>query len=285
MIRPELTVIIPTFNRAYTLRRAIDSVLAQTVTSLEIMVVDDGSTDGTAQLIARYYPDVIYIYQCNQGVSVARNCGIERAQGRYIAFLDSDDAWVSNKLALQLAALSEHADYKVCHSNEIWYRLGVRVNEKVKHRKSGGWIFQSCLPLCVISPSSVVIEKKLLNQLGRFDPELPACEDYDLWLRLCAVQPVLYLSQALTLKYGGHEDQLSTKYWGMDRFRIKSLCKIIDSRQLGENDLAAACAVLQHKIDIYIIGAAKRNKLTEVNYYEKLKQQYGLTTSDCGSGT
>ena len=226
MSRTMISVIIPTYNRAHLLPRALDSILSQSCLPNEIIVVDDGSTDDTSVLVTSVYPEIVFIQQSNTGVSCARNVGIKRASGDWIAFLDSDDEWFPEKLEVQMNALYKNPELKICHTNEIWIRNGTRVNPKKKHEKFGGWIFQKCLPLCCISPSSVIIHKSIFDEAGLFDDSLLVCEDYDLWLRITARNPVLYIEKPLLRKYGGHNDQLSRKYWGMDRFRIKSLEKI-----------------------------------------------------------
>ena len=223
----DISLVIPAYNRASLLKRALESVAMQTNRPAEIIVVDDGSTDDTAIMIKKEFPDVVYIHQKNSGVSAARNLGIQNANHEWIAFLDSDDEWLPGKLAIQLSVIENNpADTHLVHSNEIWIRNGNRVNQMDKHEKYGGWIFEHCLPMCAISPSSVLIKKSLLYEAGLFDEQLPACEDYDMWLKICARYPVKYLPQPLIKKYGGHEDQLSRKYWGMDRFRIKALVNL-----------------------------------------------------------
>ena len=266
-----ISVIVPTYNRAHQLPRTLDSILCQSCSPKEIIVVDDGSTDETLALMTSEYPEIVFIQQQNTGVSSARNVGIKRASGDWIAFLDSDDEWLPKKLEIQMKALYENPEIKICHTNEIWIRNGKRVNPKKKHGKFGGWIFQKCLPLCCISPSSVIIHKSIFKEIGLFDYSLPVCEDYDLWLRITARNPVLYIEEPFLIKYGGHEDQLSKKYWGMDRFRIKSLEKIISSRVLSELDENAAKKMLMEKIYIFIQGAQKRGNLKEV---KKFKEQY-----------
>ena len=266
-----ISVIVPTYNRAQQLPRALDSILCQSCSPKEIIVVDDGSTDETSALMTSEYPEIVFIQQQNAGVSSARNVGIKRASGDWIAFLDSDDEWLPEKLEIQMKALYENPGKKICHTNEIWIRNGKRVNPKKKHEKFGGWIFQKCLPLCCISPSSVIIHKSIFKEIGLFDYSLPVCEDYDLWLRITARNPVLYIEEPFLIKYGGHEDQLSKKYWGMDRFRIKSLEKIISSRVLSDLDENAAKKMLMEKIYIFIQGAQKRGNIKEV---KKFKEQY-----------
>jgi glycosyltransferase involved in cell wall biosynthesis len=269
-----ISVIIPTYNRAHSLSRAIDSVLSQTYPPLEIIVVDDGSQDDTASLMADRYSQCVYLFQTNQGVSSARNLGIEKARGEWIALLDSDDRWLPNKLKLQLEALTESPQYRICHSNELWIRNGVRVNQMRKHEKSGGKIFQRCLPLCVISPSSVILHRTLFEDFGLFDIELPACEDYDLWLRICAMEEVLFIDEPLIEKYGGHPDQLSRGHWGMDRFRVYALLKLLDNQQLNNDDRIAAIDTLIEKCSILAQGAEKRHQHERAVYYRALQQRY-----------
>ncbi len=271
---PDISVIIPTFNRAPLLPRALESVRCQLHPPTEIIVVDDGSSDETPEVIIRQFPEVQYIRQENCGVSKARNIGIQAATGEWIAFLDSDDEWLPAKLAEQVKALQIHPEYRICHTDEIWIRRGKRVNPMKKHRKYGGYIFQQCLPLCIISPSSVMIHRSVFQEVGMFDENLPACEDYDLWLRVCARYPVLYIEKPLIVKYGGHADQLSRRFWGMDRFRIYALEKIITSGQLLAADQKAAVKTLIDKTTIYITGARKRGKLDEVQQYQKLLQRF-----------
>lgn len=258
----KISVIIPSWNRAEQLAAALDSVYAQTLAPHEVIVVDDGSTDTTRQRVTGHYPQVRYIYQHNKGVSSARNTGISAASGDWIALLDSDDRWQPGKLEHQQQALAANPGYRLCHSDETWIRNGKRVNPMKKHAKVGGHIYLQCLPLCVISPSAVMIHRELFEAVGLFDETLPACEDYDLWLRICAVYPVLYVDQPLVIKVGGHEDQLSRRYWGMDRFRIQALEKMLAAGCLGDQDHAVTLKTLHEKIAIMLQGAVKHNNHT-----------------------
>ncbi len=262
---------IPTYNREERLPAAIRSVLDQSLPPSEIIVIDDGSTDTTPAIMGNF-PEVSYIRQENQGVSQARNHGIRVAKHPWIAFLDSDDEWLPHKLERQWEALERQPQYRFCHTDEIWIRKGRRVNPMKKHAKRGGHIFDRCLPLCVISPSSVLIHRELFDRYGMFDPELPVCEDYDLWLRICAREPVLYVDEPLLLKFGGHEDQLSHAHWGMDRFRIRALEKLIGSGVLEGEALGGAVDTLCRKIDIYANGAEKRRRIEEAASYREKKR-------------
>jgi glycosyltransferase involved in cell wall biosynthesis len=261
--RRAVSVVIPTHNRRQLISRAIDSVRAQTRQADALIVVDDGSTDDTARFVAETYPDVRVLRQENRGVSAARNAGIRAAEGELIALLDSDDEWLEGKLERQLQAMEASPGALLCHTNEIWIRNGRRVNPMKKHQKFGGRIFEKALPLCVISPSSVLVDRRLFDEVGLFDESLPACEDYDLWLRVCARFPVLFVDEPLIVKYGGHEDQLSRRHWGMDRFRIQALRKILEERDLPDDYRRAAEAMLAQKVEIFSRGTRKRQNLLE----------------------
>ena len=277
-----ISVIIPVFNRVKLIARCINSVINQTYPVNEIIVVDDGSNDGTYDLIRKNFPQVISIYQENKGVSNARNVGIQSAKSKWIAFLDSDDEWLPNKIEKQISLIKKNPLYKVCHSDEIWIRNDVRVNPMKKHRKYGGDIYKKCLPLCVISPSSIIIHKDIFNDVGLFDKNLPVCEDYDLWLRICSKYEVLFLDQKLVKKYGGHDDQLSKKYWGMDRYRVIALEKMIDNPLLSLDNRIATINMTIRKVKILQKGYEKHEHQKEANEMsEKLVKLESLNAKYC----
>ena len=266
---PLVSVIIPTYNRGWIVGEAIDSVLAQQYTDYELIVVDDGSTDATAAVLDAFRDRIQKIRQTNKGVSAARNAGIRAASGTLIAFLDSDDLWLPAKLGQQVAFFEQHPDAVACQTEEIWVRNGVRVNPKMRHRKPSGMIFEPSLELCLVSPSAVMIDRALFDQVGLFDESLPACEDYDMWLRVSCRFPIYRLTAALITKRGGHKDQLSRQP-GLDRYRIRSLMKIIESGVLSGSQTRAAVRMLREKSRIYAAGCRKRGRLREAAYYEKL---------------
>lgn len=268
-----IAVVIPSHNRRYVLPRAIDSVLAQSRAADEIIVVDDGSDDDTESL-QQDYPQITYLKQANRGVSAARNTGIAACRAEWVAFLDSDDEWLPDKLALQVARLERNPELPLVHCDEIWIRRGVRVNSMHKHAKAGGQIFERCLPLCVISPSAAIVKKSLLLSLGGFNENLPACEDYDLWLKICARHEVDYVDQPLLKKYGGHADQLSKRHWGMDRFRVRALDDLLASGLLTDEQSAAARAVLLRKCAILLQGAKKRGNLNLMKQVNRIRERH-----------
>lgn len=278
-MNPQVSVIIPAFNRKDLLARALSTVLAQEDVAFEIWVIDDGSTDGTREMIEKDFPSVNYFWQENQGPSAARNRGIERARGEWIAFLDSDDEWTPDKLKTQLYFFEKHPAYSICQTEEIWIRNGVRVNPMAKHKKYGGWIFEKCLPLCIVSPSAVMMHKSLFDETGLFDESLPACEDYDLWLRISCRYPIGLVEQNCVIKYGGHADQRSHEFPAMDRFRIQALTKILNSGKLDAQQTELAQKMLDEKTRIYNLGAQKRGKTyrPEKIYIEKDAQDFPFT--------
>ena len=265
---PKVSVVIPTYDRIETLPRSLDSVINQTFSDWELIVVDDGSTDGTDEMILRDYPAVRLHRQENSGVSAARNAGVALTSGEWIAFLDSDDAWLPEKLEWQLSALANEPELRLSHTDEIWIRNGKRVNQPKEYAKSGGGIYLRCLPLCCICPSSVLLRRDLFDEIGGFDEILPVCEDYDLWLRITAREPVHYLDEALVRKYGGHEDQLSTTTWGMDRYRIRALENILSEEILSPKDQLLTKETLIKKLRILFAGARKRGNQDVVAEYE-----------------
>ncbi len=266
---PRVSVIIPTYNRGWILEEAVDSVLEQTYTDFELIVVDDGSTDDTRALLQPYGQRIAYVHQDNQGVSAARNTGLRLARGELIALLDSDDLWKPAKLARQVAFFDAHPDAQICQTEEVWIRRGRRVNPKNRHRKPSGWIFEPSLALCLVSPSAVMLRRGLMDAMGGFDVSLPACEDYDLWLRISLRCPIHLIEEALVLKRGGHADQLSAAA-GLDRYRIQSLDKILTNENLTRQQSRAAAAMLQAKCRIYASGCRKRGRTQEAQIYEAL---------------
>ncbi len=270
---PYISVIIPTYNRSWILKEAIDSVLAQNISDFEIIVVDDGSTDDTAALLTNYENKIIIIRQENRGVSAARNAGIAMAKGKYLAFLDSDDVWLTDKLSCQIAFFHLHSEAVICQTDELWIRNGVRVNPKNRHKKPSGMIFEPSLQLCLVSPSAVMIRKSLFDEIGLFNEAFPACEDYDLWLRISLKYPVYLIERRMVVKRGGHADQLS-RNTKLDKYRIQSIVNILDSQQLTPRYYQAAVDVLKEKCRIYAYGCIKRGRMGEALLYQEIRNRY-----------
>ena len=268
----KVSVVIPTYNRVPYLGRAITSVLKQSYPVNEIIVIDNGSTDQTLSFIKKKFTSIRVIIEKKRGVSFARNLGIKNCKYNWIAFLDSDDEWITDKIEKQFVLLKEsNFKYQFIHTNEIWIKNGILKNQKKKHLKRGGYIFEDCLDICKISPSSVLIKKELFDKYGLFDYKFKVCEDYELWLRITSKIKIGYLDKPLIKKYGGHKGQLSAKYWGIDRYRIKALEKILINYNLKKQQKLKVLEYLLKKINIILLGAINRNNKRIFNMYIKKK--------------
>jgi glycosyltransferase involved in cell wall biosynthesis len=266
---PLVSIIIPTYNRAWSINRAIDSVFDQNYKNFELIVVDDGSTDETPGILSGYGKAIKVLSKRNSGVSAARNQGIAAASGNLIAFLDSDDYWLHPKLSTQVDFFLSHTDALICQTEETWIKNGRRMNPKKRHQKPSGMMFSESLHLCLVSPSAVMIRKELFDDVGVFDEALPACEDYDLWLRITCQYPVCLIDTPLIVKTGGHPDQLSASP-SLDKYRIDSILKILKSGRLTESQQKDAVVVLRQKCKIYATGCRKRGRMDEAAHYGQL---------------
>ncbi len=268
-----ISIVIPTYNRGWVLKEAIDSVLMQDYPDFEVIVVDDGSTDDTPNILKACGPRISVFRQQNRGVSAARNRGVREASGSLIAFLDSDDLWMPGKLSVQAEFFRSRPDALICQTEEIWVRNGRRVNPKVRHKKPSGDIFEPSLELCLVSPSAAMLRRSLLEEMGGFDESLPACEDYDLWLRIGCRYPVYLIDTPLIVKRGGHDDQLSRQP-SLDRYRIESLKKLLESGILSPSQRQAAAKVLVKKCGIYANGCYRRGRSTEAALYRSIEADF-----------
>ncbi|MBN1349305.1 glycosyltransferase [candidate division KSB1 bacterium] len=272
---PRVSIIIPTYNRASFLPQAIQSVLKQTFKDFELIVIDDASDDSTPQVLAQFSKKLTaYRLPENRGVSAARNLGIERAQGEYIAFLDSDDQWKPEKLQTQMLWIQRNPEINACYTDEIWIRNGVRINPGKRYTKYDGWFLEKMLPLCFINPSSVLINREVFDEVGVFDESLPACEDYDLWLRINVRYPITLIPQKLIIKFGDHPDQLSHQFWGIDRFRVQALEKLLQNPWLKNEQRDLVIQTIQEKCKILAEGCYKRGKIMQGKSFEAISNRY-----------
>lgn len=270
---PETSVIIPTHDRRRMLREAVVSVLAQRDASFELIVVDDGSVDGTWDDLARLTlnsagaPRVHAVRTERGGPAAARNRGIALARGRFLAFLDSDDLWAADKLRRQVAFMSEHPRCAISQTGETWVRDGRRVNPGRRHAKRAGDIFIDSLRTCLISPSAVILRRELLQDVGGFDETMAACEDYDLWLRILMRREAGLLDEPLVVRRAGHPGQLSATVAALDRFRILALAKLLADRSLAGAKREAAAQVMAEKCLIYANGLTRRGRADKAAFF------------------
>ena len=280
-MEPAVSVVIPTYNRWPMVGAAVDSVLAQSYRDFELIVIDDGSADPTSTELAKFGSQLRCFKQDRGGVSSARNLGVRQSRGRLISFLDSDDLWRPDKLENQVRFMERSPEVQICQTDEVWLRHGVRVNPRIKHRKPSGDIFERSLELCLVSPSAVMMTRTLFDCSGGFDESLPVCEDYDLWLRIARDHPVPLIEQPLVVKHGGHADQLSHSMWGMDRFRVIALQKLLRSGIAGERRIAVL-RVLQNKVAVLAQGARKRGKAADAERYQAVLSEFAGEIGDVG---
>lgn len=274
-----VSVVIPTYNRAQYLKRAIDSVRRQTLPCSEIVVINDGSTDNTVELLEKLRRDsgtpLVVINTTNKGVATARNIGIENTSFDYIAFLDSDDHWHKRKIEKQFSAFSKNSEFHISHTKEKWLRRGTHLNQKKIHIPRHGDIFSHCLQLCAVGMSTVMVKKNLFEKIGLFDESLHCCEDYDLWLRTSCRYPFLLIDEPLTVKEGGREDQLSFIHrLGMDEKRIYSIKKVLDDGILNTSQYQMAVVALKNKAIIFAHGCIKHGRVAEGERYLQMIDEY-----------
>ena len=269
----EVSVIIPTYNRRAMLLEAIDSVLAQSSQSFELIVIDDGSTDGTAEQLTTLDRAIRFerIEHCGPGA--ARNRGVALARAPLIAFLDSDDLWAPTKLERQLAFMSANPDCTISQTNEIWIRNGRRVNPGLRHRKRSGDIFIDSLRTCLISMSATMMRNELFRSLTGFDENMSAAEDYDLWLRILIDHEAGLLDEPLVTRRGGHPDQTSATTLALDRFRILALTKLLADDRLSPERRTAVIEVLAEKCRIYAGGLVRRGRIERARLYQRIADQ------------
>ncbi len=198
---PSISVIIPTYNRGYIITEAVESVLAQTYKDLEIIVVDDGSADNTREVLKPYRDRIRYFYQANKGVAAARNKGIEEAEGKFIAFLDSDDLWLPEKLELQKELFDNRPELGLVYTR--FWRIYAESGKKKLKPKDGylkeGYICPQVLFKYLVWAGSVMARKACFCKAGGFDPSLPLVQDRDMWIRIAREFRISFINQPLVI--------------------------------------------------------------------------------------
>jgi len=281
-VKPSIDVIITTYNRPEFLGEAATSVANQTYPNINIIIIDDGSELNNSLIIsklaAKYNRRIYYVYQRHTGISCARNTGIKSSASEYIAFLDDDDLWHKDKLTKQIRALQTMPEFDACYTSEKWLRNGKHLNQCKKHAKFSGDIFEKTLPLCIISPSSILLKRRIFDKIGLFDEDFTVCEDYELWLRLALNYRILLVDEPLIIKRGGHQNQLSKKYPAMDKFRVAALLKLIKTNKLPADKMNSTVNELLKKCRIIASGCLKRRNYNEYEYYKKIIADYEISS-------
>jgi glycosyltransferase involved in cell wall biosynthesis len=252
---------------------AVASVLAQTYRDFVLVVVDDGSADASAAAAESAMHAApagsCVLRRPGRGVAAARNAGAAAVDSAWIAFLDSDDLWLPDKLSAQMTWLMPRPSYRIAQTGERWIDHGRHRNPRERHRKEEH-LFPRCLERCLVSPSAVIIRRDLYASLGGFDPSFPICEDYELWLRIVLREPVGLVPEQLVIKRGGHVGQLSRSTWGLDRYRVAALVKMLAIAPLSGEERAVVVAVMRAKCEVLAKGAARRGRQDEAARYRAL---------------
>lgn len=199
-----VSVIIPTYNRAGTLMRSIRSVMEQSYSEWELIIVDDGSTDNTKDIVKPVLEqDVRIRYICcpeNKGQASARNTGIQAAQGEYVAFQDSDDCWLPDKLQLQMSMMEAHPEYGLVYGQMVYNENEV-LSIPFPPLNAGEWIFKECLKQNLISTQTMLVRRTIFDKIGLFDTNMSALEDYELALRITKNYPVGFVTEPVVTAY------------------------------------------------------------------------------------
>ena len=230
---PQVSVVIPAYNAAPYLRQALDSVLAQTFRDLEVIVVDDGSTDATSQILSGYASRVRVLRQQNAGVAKARNHGIAASKGRYVAFLDADDAWYPHKIDRQVATLSSDGRQGAIYTRFVATDADLRPSG-LRWQPGRRALLEDLLfdgNVIAAGASTVLCDRALLDQLGGFDPSFSLCADWELWIRLAAVSGFTYLDEALAL-YRRHPGNMSRVVPVLEAESVRLLVKAFEDPAL-----------------------------------------------------
>jgi glycosyltransferase involved in cell wall biosynthesis len=278
MSGPIVSVIIPVHDRIELLMQAVASVRAQTYQAFELIVVDDGSRVPVASFLPKpegIPPEpakIVRIEHCGLPGQV-RNEGARRARGRFLAFLDSDDLWLTEKLFRQVEWHLGHPEIPISHTREIWIRGEREISQKGQRHRRAGDIFTDALKKCIIGPSTTMIERSLFESVGGFRDDLEIAEDYELWLRITDRFPVGYIDEALTVKRAGHS-QLSEKYGQIENFRIAALQRLVDREIFTVAHRPEAREELSRKCAIYAAGCRKRGRTEDAAHYESLARVY-----------
>jgi len=252
--QPLVSVVVPVYNDEKTIEETLASILSQDYKNLEIIVINDGSTDGTSAILSHYNDKVKIIYQANAGSAVARTQGIKSAHGKYIAFIDADDLWVSWKISTQVDFLERHQDIGMVYNK--WIELhddadclpksAQDANELFAiDKEKSGWLYTRLLMECIVHTSSVLILKKICDEVGGFDPILRRGQDYDYWLRVSQITQIVKLNNVLSA-YWIHSSSI-TKKAPQTNFEAIVLIKALQQFGLQDQDGTAISSQIMNK--------------------------------------
>lgn len=216
---PRVSIIVPAYNCERYIEEALDSVFAQDYPNKEVIVVNDGSSDATLSILQAYDKPIVIVDQANAGAAAARNTGMEKATGQYLAFLDADDIWLVGKLTRQVRFLEEHADYGLVYSNWVCWtpdEHGRFIRQDFANQRNGilvkqavsGWVYSDLVTDPVLWTSCILIRRSIYQKVGKFDVTLKLGEDYDYWLRISRETKIHKLDDIHAV-YRHHDDSIT----------------------------------------------------------------------------
>lgn len=298
----QVSVIVPTFNKKEQVREALQSVLDQKFQDIEILIADDGSTDGTPLALFKELgaqPEAIdvlakmgnnsirpfthafqcggitvqYHYGINRGLSTARNRGIKSARGEYIAFLEPDDFWAPHHLSELISHLKRNREVKVCRVSERLIREGKSRAPKHPANRTTGWLFEASLDSSLMSISTVICHRSCFSICGCFDENMPACEEYDLWIRISSHFPIGFLDcNSVTRRTPRPAD--SIRAWNWDRFRVYALEKAFQSGHITPEQRYLVAQSIVLKCERLVEGFKRQKSDERSNFYERKRKRF-----------
>jgi glycosyltransferase involved in cell wall biosynthesis len=296
------TVVVPTCNRREMVAQALQSVLAQTYRNFELVVVDDGSTDGTpmhlmrllgaepraVEILSRMNPAALnpffhqfvhdgipiqYQYHPNRGLGAARNRGIRHARGTYVAFLEAEDLWEPTHLQAQIAFLDGDGWARIARVGGRQAKDGTRARRSRRAEEASGWIFSQALEACPAGLSCAVVHRGCFAECGTFDENMPACDDYDLWLRLAARFPIHYVAGP-EVTHRSPRPELASHSWTWDRFRVYALEKAFQSGQLNPEQRFLVSQEIVRRCEHLVEGYRRQKSEERANFYERKRKRF-----------
>jgi len=298
-----VSAVVPFHNRRELALEALDSILAQSFRDFEIVVADDGSTDGAPlavfsrfgaepraiKILSRMNPAAIrpfshvfhhgdvrlqYHYSCNRGLSAARNRGIRHARGTYVAFLETECLWDPAHLETMTTFFASNPWAHICHVGERHPKEALRSRRPARAARPSGWIFEQALAATPVSISSAMLHRSCFAECGCFDENLPACEDYDLWLRLAARHPVFFLDGEVEVTRRLPRAESSSRAWTWERFRVYALEKSFQSGHLNPDQRLRVAEEIVHKCERLVEGLRRQESEERANFYERKRRRF-----------
>lgn len=280
---PLVSIITPLYNGQEFIGQSIESALAQTYRNFELLIINDGSKDGSYEAVSPYLKDprLIYIERENGGVGAARNTALARASGKYIAFLDQDDLWTTDKLAVQVPVLEQNPDIALVYSNQDFIGDDNKIIDYPWETGISGYCFREMIEKNWISVLTVLVRKSVIDEVGPFKEDISGTDDYEMWLRVTLKHKIEYIDQILA-HYRFHEVNFSKNLFKMTELFLKALTYVLNEhpeaiRIAGGNLVKSRMHKLHHQLGDYYSWQAQDYQSGRDHYFKAiLHNPYGL---------